>query len=178
MQNFKGDALELQMEAVVEPIIEQVGIQKDSFYNEAYEAAPLGDLLWTSQRSPLANAILQDIFRNAFKQIFDAFVEAGSFESYLIVFRKVFGDDVIVEFTVPAPGKLEIDIEATGVEISQFVSRYIEDNEYFFDHIVDDVGDNICFRTVKGFETQYELEQMLFEMVPGGIFTTISLTIA
>jgi hypothetical protein len=83
----------------------------------------------------------------------------------------------MVDFTVPAPGKLNIDIEAAGVELADFISRYIEDNTYLFDEVIDDEGDNIVFQSVKGFQSQYELEQMLFEMVPAGIFTTISLTI-
>jgi hypothetical protein len=75
------------------------------------------------------------------------------------------------------PGKLNIDITASGVQISDFISREIVNNEYVFDEVIDDEGDNIVFQGVKGFETQYELEQMLFEMVPAGIYTEITLTL-
>ncbi len=134
-------------------------------------------MIYDTGRSPLSNAIVRSIFRESFKEIFEAFIAGGTFESYLTVFRKIFGDDVVVEFTVPDPGKLEIDITAAGLEISEFLARYIEDDAYVFDEIIDYEGDTIVFQGIKGFETQYEVEQMLRELVPAGIFTTISLTI-
>ena len=75
---------------------------------------------------------------------------------------------------------MTIDIEATGLEESDFVARRIEDNAYIFDSVIwyDGSGqDNIVFETVIGFQTPYELEQMLYEMVPYGIYTEISLTL-
>ncbi len=177
MDYFKGDALEIQMAAVPSTIVDQVSLQKDLFLESAYECKSLGDLIYEEERSPLANAIDQDIFRSSFKDIIEAFIEGGSFESYLTVFRKIFGDDVEVEFTVPAPGKLIIDIVAAGLELSDSLARYIDNNEYAFDEIIDDEDDNIAFRTILGFESQYELEKMLHEMVPAGIYTEISLTV-
>jgi hypothetical protein len=134
-------------------------------------------MIFESKRSPLANAISQDIFRLAFTEIFQAFLAVGTFEAYLTVFRKIFGDDVLVTFTVPAAGKLTIEIEAVGVDLSDFVSRFIVDNLYYFDNIVDEDGNQIQFQTLVGFQTQYELEQMLFEMVPAGIYTEITLVL-
>jgi len=177
-QYFKGDDQELKMVASATPILVQASAQKDTFYNEAYIAQPLGDLIYNSERSPLANAIDPIIYRETFPEIFDAFVVAGTFESYLSVFRKIFGDDVVVLFVISAPGKLQINIEAAGTETSPFVARYIDESDsYVFDDVVDEVGDFIAFQTVKGFTAQYELEQMLFELVPAGIFTEINLTI-
>ena len=175
MQYFKGDEQEIKIYESAKVAIDQISLQKDLFFEGAYETGPLGDMIYDSSLSPLSNAIPQEIFRDAFKEIFDSFLAAGTFENYLTVFRKIFGETVSVVFNVPDPGKLGIAIEADGVELSKFIARYIEDNEYIFDYIVDDVGDNIVFQTIKGFQTQYELEQMLFEMVPDGIYTTISL---
>lgn len=177
MQLFKGDENELKMIAVTEPLLINLSQSKDLFLEGAYEAAPLGDLISTHDLSPLAKAIPLSIFRESFKEIFEAFTKVGTFESYLTVFRKIFGSGVTVVFTVPAPGKLGIAITTTGVELTNFITRYIQDNAYIFDNIVDDVDDQIVFQTVKGFQSQYELQTMLFEMVPAGIFTNISLTI-
>ena len=178
MKYFKGDATEIKMQAIFEPINAVIESGKDLFLAEAYQTYPLGDLIHTEDRSPLSNAIIQDIFRQSFKEIFDAFVVAGTFESYLTVFRKIFGDTVDVDFVVPAPGKLSITIIADGLELSNFITREIVSNAYVYDTIVDDVGDNIVFQTIKGFQTQYELELMLNEMVPAGIFTDIDLTVS
>ncbi len=178
MQYFKGDDTELKFAGAGAPTLDVLSAQKGLFFDEAFSCFVLGELLYDEDRAPLANAIDRDIFRQAFATIFDAFLVAGSFESYLTVFRFIFGDDVEVEFTVPAPGKLQIDITAAGVELSNFVARSIVDNAYVYDEVMEIVGgDNIAFRTVKGFQTQYEVEQMLFELVPAGIFTEISLSI-
>jgi Ca2+-binding RTX toxin-like protein len=177
LQYFKGDADEIKMVEAGKAIIDLISLQKSALFEGCYDAMPLGDVLFDSGRTPLSNAIPRNIFRESFNQIFTSFAVAGSFESYLDVFRKIFGDTVDVTFTVPDSGELNIDIIADGLQISNFVARSIVDNAYVFDTIVDDVGDNIVFRTVKGFESQYELEQMLKEMVPAGIYTEITLTV-
>lgn len=178
MQKFKAtDLTEDKFINVAGPILDVLSSEKDTFYEEAFLAAPLGDAIYDTKRSPLTKAIKREIYRDAFTEIFEAFIAGGSFETYLTVFRRIFGDNVVVEFTVPAPGKLNIDIEAEGVVLLDFVARRIVSNAYVFDEIIDDEGDNIVFQTIKGFESQYELELMLFEMVAGGIYTQISLTI-
>ncbi len=179
MQNFKGDAEELKYIASGNPLMDMVSLAKDEFFDGAYSCGPLGDLLHDINRSPLANAIALDIFRGSFNTIYEAFRSSGTFESYLTVFRDIFGDDVGVTFTVPAPGKLQIDIVAQDLVEDLFVERHIAFESYLYDHVIwyDGSGSgDILFQSVKGFKTQYELEQMLFELVPDGIFTQITLT--
>ncbi len=175
MQFFKGDEKELKFYNSGLGTLNLLSSAKDDFNTDAYSNGPLGDLIFDSGRSPLSNAIPREIFRGAFREIFDAFIEVGTFEAYLTVFRKIFGEGVIVEFTVPGPGQLNIDIEADGVELSKFISRYVQDNVYVFDYVIDHEDNNIVFQTIKGFQSQYELEKMLFEMVPAGIYTEINL---
>ncbi len=183
MQYFKGDDLEIQMDAVAQEICDLISLQKDLFFEDAYNCASLGDLIYENNWSPLANAIDQTIYRSSFPEIFEAFIAGGSFESYLTVFRKIFGDNVTVLFNAdnlttpdspPGPGKLNIEITAAGNELSDFLARRIVSEAYVYDEVVDHDGANIVFQTVKGFQTQYELDQMLFEMVPAGIFTQIT----
>lgn len=176
-QFFKGDATELKYYESGRTISDILSGQKTEFLNEAYGCFVLGELLYDNNYAPLSNAIPREIFRESFATIFEAFLTAGSFESYLIVFRNIFGDDVDVQFTVPAPGKLEIVIVATGLAIYGMTVREIVDDEYEYFTLIDDEGDRIVLQAVKGFESQYELEQMLFEMVPAGIYTEITLTV-
>lgn len=177
MQFFKGDDKELQYYEAAKNLMDSLSIGRNEFFNGAYSCFSLGDVIWTSRRSPLANAIPQAIFREAFPEIFETFLEAGSFEGYLSVFRRIFGEGVEVNFTVPAPGKLNIDIAAQGVVLYDLTARSIEDNAYIFDEIIDYEDDNIAVSSIKGMESEYEVEQMLFELVPDGIFTNITLTI-
>ncbi len=187
-QYFKGDDVEKKYEAAALEILTQIGMQIDDFFDNAYDANSLGDLLHDVKRSPLSNAIVLEIFRESFNTIYTAFTVAGSFESYLTVFRKIFGEGVDVVFNAdnltggmspPGPGKLTIDIIADQLEESNFIAREISNDTYVFDNVIfedDDGTGNILFQSVKGFQSQYELEQILFEMVPDGIFTDISLT--
>ena len=177
MQYFKGDATELKFYESGKTLMDEVSLAKDEFFDDAYLCQVFGDLIFDMGISPLSNAIPKAIFRESYPELVDSFVLVGTFESYLEVFQKIFGESVNVTFTVPGPGQLEIDIIAEGIELSEFVARYIQNNQYFFDEIIDDESDNIVFQTIKGFQSQYELERMLFEMVPAGIATTISLTL-
>lgn len=177
MQYFKGDAEEKKVVSVLAPILDLLSADKTAFFEQAYSTASLGEMVFDSQRTPLYNAIVRDIFRASFQQIFQAFGQAGTFESYILVFKKIFGDATSITFTVPGPGQLTIAIVASGFEISRFVARRIEGNAYIFEPVVTFGGDNIVFQTLKGFQSQYELEKMLYELVPAGVFTQISLTI-
>lgn len=176
-QFYKGDEKELKIFNSANSVIVNLETGKDEFFDNAFSTYPLGDVLYDSGRAPLANAIPRDIFRESFATIFGSFLEAGSFETYLEVFRNIFGEDVAVTFAVPAPGKLNIDIVATGLAIFDLVGRTIQDDTYVIDEIVDYDGNNVVGQSLKGFETEYELEQMLFEMVPAGIYTQITLTV-
>ncbi len=180
MQKFKGDDLENKFIATYEPLFGQLSAGLDDFFDGSYEDGMLGDLLHEDDRSPLSNAIRLEIFRLSFNTIYEQFRVAGSFESYLTVFAKIFGDTVAVTFTVPGPGKLQIDIVADQLEEFDFVARHIDNNMYLYDEVIwyDTTPDqgNIVLQTIKGFHSQYELQQMLFEMVPAGVYTEISLT--
>lgn len=177
MQFFKGDDAELKFYGIGKPVTDAIALQRQTMLEEVFEAYELGDLIIELGLAPLSNAIKPEVFRTSFQHIFESFIGAGTFESYMIVFRAIFGDDVDVEFTVPGPGQLNIEIHATTLEIVDFIARRIQDNQYVFDEIVTQDGDNIAFQSFKGLESQYEVEQMLFEMVPGGIFTQVTLTI-
>lgn len=180
MQNFKNDDIELQYINSGNPLFDMLSLSKDEFYDGAYYCGPLGDLLHDVNRSPLADAIDPDIFRTSFNTIYEAFAHSGSFESYLTVFADIFGDDVAVTFAVPGPGQLNISIIAQDLVLDDFVARHISFDTYLYDDVVwydsTPASGNIIFSSVKGFKTQYELEQMLFEMVPDGVFTTITLS--
>lgn len=178
MQYFKGDTTEIKYYESGKAIMDSTSLQRDEFFDDAYACQALGDLIVESNISPLARAIPQEIFRESFPQIVQSFIEVGTFESYISVFKKIFGDDVDINFTVPAPGKLNIDIEAEGIELYNLAVRYIQNNAYIYDDLITQDGvDEIMVQNIKGFQSQYELERMLFEMVPAGIYTEITLTL-
>lgn len=177
MQFFKGDELERKFVNSGLPYLNARSNQKTNLFNQAYFCYLLGDVIVEDNLSPLARAIPQEIFRQSFPGIFEAFVLGGTAESYLQVFQFIFGEDANINFTVPGPGQLEIDIVVTGTDIFDLIYREINGDDILIDEIIDDEGDNISVQIFKRFVSQYELEQVLFELVPAGIFTDIDLTI-
>ncbi len=177
MQFFKGDATEQKMYAAAAPTIDLLSLVLSTYFTDAYGSVEMGELLFDSQRIPLTNAIRREIFITCFKQILMAWAYCGTFESYLTVFRKIFGEDAEIEFTVPGPGKLTIDVTSSGTQNYNFIAREIVDNDYVFSNIVDYDDNQIVFQAIQGIDTEAELITVLFTMVPGGIFTDVSLTI-
>lgn len=173
-----NDAEELKYYNSAAPILNQLSNSKSDLYNFAYFTYMLGDLIHESDRSPLAKNIKKTLFRQIFQNLFSSFAYAGSFESYITVFKAIFGESTNVEFTIPGPGKLNILIEPEGVILNNFAVRSIVDDAYVYDNLLtNDWSDKIMLQTIQGVETEYELEQMLYEMVPAGIYTEFTLTV-
>lgn len=176
-QPFKeNDELEARVSAALAAAIEPTNIALDAFYAGAETCFQLGDALYEAGRSPLVDAIEQEAFRQVFFTLFSFFERPGTFEFYLTVFRAIWGDDVDVEFTIPSPGVLQIDIEAATLTNYNFVERHIVDNEYLFDEVVTDTGDNIVFRLLSGIRTQEQVDVLMRELAPAGIYGTATLT--
>lgn len=177
MKYFKGDEKEKKIYLSGDGMLSSISLSLSEYFEDVYGSKPLGEFLYDEKRFPLTNAIKREIFIGCFQELFQAWAFCGTFESYILVFKKIFGEDVEIVFTVPGPGKLVIDITATGLQDYEFLARSIVDEAYVSDTVVDEVDDTIVFSTVQGIETQSELEKVLFTMVPNGIYTTVSLTI-
>lgn len=177
MKYFKGDETEILFYNVFNALLTSLEAEKDELYTDAYNAYSLGDAIWESKKSPLTNAISQEVFRTFFNELFTYFAQVGTAEAYINVFKQIFSDTVDITFTVPGPGKLNIAIDANEVELSDFIARTIVADAYVYEEVIDDEGDNIAFQTVVGLQSEAEVNTMLFEMVPQGIYTTISLTL-
>jgi hypothetical protein len=179
MQVFKGDSTELKVSESESQLHSFIKMGLDELFTNAYVVKALGRVIFDLNAAPLTNAIAREIFAACFPELFASFQVAGSFESYISVFKKIFGEDVDISFTIPAAGKLQIDIVAAEVEESNFVARRIDSETYVFDNVVErDTGDQIIFQTEKGFVGQYELAQMLTQLVPGGVYPVITLNLS
>lgn len=178
MQRFKeNDAKETKIIAGGAEAFDVTELALDDFFENAFDCEVLGDVIWALKASPLANAIDLPIFRRSFNEIFQTFGFAGTAESYIDIFKKIFGESTDVQFTVPAPGHLQIEISAPGLELFGWNGRSIENNEYVENEIIDADGDILAFQTILGFTTEFELELMLRELVPAGMFAEIELNL-
>lgn len=178
MQAFKEtDEKEAKVAATFTPLLDLLSSDRDTMYDEAFSAYPLGDIFVALNNSPLARAIPADAFRKSFFAIFDLFTRPGTFEFYLTVFRAIFGEEVEVTFSVPAPGKLNINIESLNELLETFSARSIVDDAYIYDDVIDHDGDFIAFQGSQGIKTQAELDALMKELQPAGIFVTATLTL-
>ncbi len=177
MEFFKGDSTELKFHEAGLAATEIVSFEKDTFFSTVFESECFGDVLYDLKLTPLSYSIPKENYRDVFWVIFNQFPLTGTFEVFILAFKAVFGPDVEINFTVPDPGKLLIDISATGLILSDFIAREIVDNVYEFNEVIDDEGDNIAFLSLKGFANQYQVERMLFEMVVAGIYVEVTLEI-
>jgi hypothetical protein len=177
MEYFKNDDLEQKIIAACQSLFSGINTGIDDLEENCFSCYKMGELLFDNNRMPLTNVIKRDIFIYCFEQIFEAWQFCGTFESYLTVFKKIFGEGSTVDFTVPGAGQLEIEIIATETDEFNAVFREVLNEVYIYDNFVTQDDDKIIFRSVLGIESQYELEKVLFSLVPNGVYTTISLTI-
>jgi hypothetical protein len=176
LQAFKqNDLIEAKVRDAFLPILDILGIDRDSFYDGAYESYVLGDVIYELKASPLAGPINQEIFRQSFFAIHDFFTFPGTFEFYLKVFRAVWGVDVGVEFLVPAPGKLIINIQALTVQVNLLVARRIVNNAYVYDQVITHDGNNIGTQGKMGLKTQAEADALIKELYPAGLWVELNL---
>jgi len=150
---------------------------RDEFYDESYEAFDLGHVLYDSNRDPMSGVILRENFARSFFEIHSLFTRPGTFEFYLDVFRRIWGNDVDVQFVIPGDGRLQINIEALASYLEQFHARRIVDNAYVYDPVIDHEGDKIMFQTSIGIKTQAEIRALMRELSPYGVFVEANLII-
>lgn len=178
IQKFKdNDLIEAKVIEAFAPKFASLGSDRDDFYNGAFECFAFGDVLYVLKRSPMAGVITQEVFRRSFFAIHDLFTKPGTFEFYMQVFRAIWGENVDVEFTVPAPGILQININVLDVENFDFIAREIVNNSYVHSKILDHDGDNIEFQDTVGIKTQDEINALMHEFCPAGIYNETNLDI-
>lgn len=174
-QKFKGDALEVKMRAVAEPLFDITNIALDEFYENGFDAAPFLLMLYDEDRVPFSERIPRAAFVDFIRQALINFPVTGTFDSYLFVLRSIFGADTEIFFDVPDPGKLSIDVGALTNSEFDFVAREFIDGEYVFYEMVDYDLNILTFRGLPGIETEYELNLLFSEIMPCGISPDITL---
>ena len=175
-QNFKGDPTELKMQAVVDPLLDVTDVSLDEFYSDGFESTPFLLAMYDDKRMPFSDRINRDAFVDFVKQAFKNFPVTGTFESYLLLLSQIFGSNSEVVFSVPAAGKLGIDIAAISSSEFDFIGREFVGGVFSYFDMIDSDGNILTFRGVPGIDTEYELALLFSEIMPAGIFPIISLS--
>ena len=181
MQKFKDTELENKIIDSVKPVFDLINVNQNSFFEDAYFCQKMGELIYDNALIPNLRAFQRNVFIRAFHEIFEAWSFCGTFETYIEVFKKIFGESALIEFTVPAKGHVQINIETSELETIKLEYKEIEGFTFRYGDILvrDEHGNEepLLVRFPLGIETQQELEAIIFSMRPAGVYTEISLTI-
>lgn len=173
-QHFKGDSLEVKLagtfDAVINPLLQEL----TRWYNDAYESYDLGKIIFDEDKIPLTNAIPRDAFYKNYGTILERWQYVGSFESYLTVFKMIFGPDSVILFERPAPGCLNMSISTQRTSVFKWVtSRYAKRAA----RIVDHAGAQLVLRQLLGINDFFEVQAVLNSLNPAGIYLTVNFEI-
>ncbi len=175
-QKFKADAVELQMELAGQPPFDACSVSKNEMFDGAYTASDFLLMLYDAGRMPFSARVPRDAFVTFIRQAIPNFKFTGTFEGYLFILRSIFGGAVEVLFTVPGPGKLEVEVNAGGATVDfTWISQLFVGGGYVLEDLITQDGDQLILSTIVGIETEGQLQALFAELIPAGIFTTITL---
>lgn len=174
-QKFKGDPVELQMEAAGAPAFDITSAALDQFYEGAYDSTNWIIALYDNGRMPFSERVPRDSFVEFYKNALPSFPKTGTFETYILILTAVFGFGSGIQFTVPGPGKLEILVNAANTIPYGFIFQEFIDGEYVISGCVDHDGSHIQFSGISGIDSEAELKQLLSELIPAGVYTEVTL---
>lgn len=174
-QYFKGDATELKFDAAGKPMFDVANSALDAFKAEGYGASPFLLMLYDEGRAPFSDRVPRDSFVAFITEALVRFPFTGTFESYIFILQAIFGEGSGVLFNVPAAGKLEIAVNAaSSIEFdfhgTEYASGSVEDFA-----MVDHLGNQLIFGGISGIDSEAELQMLLAEIIPAGVYTEITL---
>ncbi len=175
-QKFKGDDFELQMESAAAPAFDLTELALDAMYDGCYEAHDWLLALYDSGRMPFSDRVPRDSFPAFFQRALENFPFTGTFEAYLFILKSIFGGATEVLFEVPGDGKISILVNAEAAIEFEAEAREYAGGIFQTYQLVTSDGDVIAFRGISGIDSEEELNQLLAELIPVGIFPDIALT--
>lgn len=145
VEYFKGDALEKRVAKTMLDKLALLSDAHDEFYSGAFSAQPLGDVIWNLNADPIVQALSKEVYRRVFNKIHEIGEFPATFDFWLQLLTSIWIDDAVVgaaaiEFEVPAPGFLNININ--GFAFQEFEAAF-EDGSLF----VTEAGDQIIFES-------------------------------
>lgn len=175
LQTYKGDETELKYKRAGESFLDTISGSLDELYSGADTSDAFLLMLYDEGRVPYSQRIKREAFVRFIKGALENFAFIGSFDSYIFILREIFGPETDLIFEIPAPGKLEISVNASSDLVFEAIGRELESGSYSFFNISTSDGDDLVFKGLAGIETEAELELLFSEIMPAGLAPTVSL---
>ncbi len=163
------------MIAAGRPPLDLCSAELDAYFAGCYEAADFLLMLYDSARMPFSDRVPRESFVSFMLQAIPNFPVTGTFESYLFILRSIFGANTDVLFDVPAAGKLSMLVNAAASLEFDLVVREFVDGAYVFYNLETQDEEQIEARGIAGIDSQAQLEALLAEIIPAGIWPDITL---
>ena len=162
MQYFKGDDIEIKLSGSAQVVFQDLQTELTAWFNDAYNSAGLGAILYDRNLVPLSQTIARDVFIKNYGEILRRWEYVGSFESYLYVFMQIFGPQTQITFEKLAPGALKIYIVTDQTGFINWLSQKAQE-------IRTQSGQPLMFKQILGIENFYEVQGVLDSLNPAGI---------
>lgn len=162
MQYFKGDDVEIKLSGSAQVVFQNLQTELTAWFNDAYNSAGLGAILYDRNLVPLSQTIARDVFIKNYGEILRRWEYVGSFESYLYVFMQIFGPKTQITFERLRPGALKIYIVTDQTGFINWLSQKAQE-------IRTQSGQPLMFKQVLGIENFYEVQGVLDSLNPAGI---------
>lgn len=169
-QQFNGDDLELKFSGSFDLVFKDMKDALLSMIEKAYGEKALGYTLYDGNTSALNGIVERDTFALYYDDIFKAFPYGGTFESYIFILKKIFGEEAEISFTKLAPAALQIDITSDRNTFFKWIESIITKAA-----ITDENGNNIYFRRALQMTDYYKVRSILNIFKNPGIYLEFNL---
>lgn len=174
-QYFKGDPLELKMDAAGRRAFDITDGALDSYWTNAYTAADFLLMLYDTGRMPFSDRVPREAFVGFIRMMIPNFSVIGTFEAYLFIIQSIFGASSNVLFDVPGPGQLSMIIATPATLEFDWQGQEVGSSGYQSFGMQTSDGYDLQFRGISGIDSEPKLKQLLSELIPLGVFTSITL---
>lgn len=171
-QNFNGDSLELKFCGSFDLVFKDMRTALLALLEKSYGDKALGYTLYDAPATPLNSVFERDVFALYYDAIFKSFPYAGSFESYIFILKKLFGEQAGITFEILAPAAIRIEIASDKNTWFKWIESIIQKIK-----ISDDNGNIIHFRRALQMTDHYKVRSILNIFKNPGVYIEFNISL-
>lgn len=145
-------------------------VQRNRFYDNCYFVNALADFLYGSV--PASQAMPIEEWRMSFNHIIQAFNLSGTYETYITMFKGLFGNNALITFEILNPADLKITIDISSGGGASQEDEFITELE---DVVTTDELEAIVFIKILEQINDADLQSVLQATTPVGIKVTFDI---
>lgn len=176
-QYFKGDPIEINMDAGFAPAPDSTSASLDQFFEGSFTQADFLLALYDGGLVPFVDRVPRDAFVGFYRKAVEIFPFTGTFEFYLFILKGIFGENTDTQFTVTDPGKIEILVDSEASIPNDWIALSFNGVGYDEIDLVTDTGDEISLVELSGIKSEAQLKALFAELTPAGIYMDLTMRV-